>query len=88
MLFLALRELLTFKFCFKVKKKKRTFHKTESRKEKGQLGNTKIKIQIICRGVLNVAQQVKNSTSIYEDAGSMPGLAQCIKDPVLPQATV
>jgi len=31
-----------------------------------------------------VAEQVKNPTNIYEDTGSIPGLAQWAKDPVLP----
>ena len=35
-------------------------------------------------GVPIVAQQVKNPTSIQEDASSIPGLDQCVKDQALP----
>ena len=31
-----------------------------------------------------VAQRVKNPTSIHGNAGSIPGLAQWVKDPVFP----
>ena len=34
-------------------------------------------------GVPFVAQQVKNLTSIQEDAGSIPGLTQWVRDLVL-----
>ena len=37
-------------------------------------------------GVPTVAQQVKNPASIHVDTGSIPGLAQWVKDLVLPQA--
>ena len=33
-----------------------------------------------------MAQQVENPTSIHEEVGSITGLEQWVKDPVMPQA--
>ena len=43
---------------------------------------------IIELGVPFVSQWVKNPTNIHEDVGSIPGLAQWVKDTVLLQAVV
>ena len=43
-------------------------------------------LKILHLGVPIVALRVKNLTSIHEVAGSVPGLAQRVKDLVLPQA--
>ena len=41
-------------------------------------------IKTVFLGTPIPAQQVKNPKNIHEDTGSIPGLAQWVKDPALP----
>ena len=51
---------------------------------KEKINNTTIKKKKIDMGVPVLAQWVLNPTSIHEDAGSIPGLDQWVKDLALP----
>lgn len=53
------------------------------------LENNTVKLFILPKvGVPAVAQWVKNLTSSRGEVGLLPGLTQCVKDLVLPQAAV
>ena len=46
----------------------------------------KLKKRIIGEEFLLWLSQLRTRHSVREDVGSVPGLAQCVKDPELPQA--
>ena len=61
----------------------RRSHQTQMTPAKHSSSTFRILRSIKKKRVPVVAQQVKNPSSISEDAGSIPGLTQWVKDPVL-----
>ena len=49
-----------------------------------QVGGQSLSSTSILVGVPFVAQQLTNPTRIHDNVGSIPGLAQWVKDPALP----
>ena len=55
---------------------------------KEETGQLSLRAKVGQNGIPFVAQWVENPTSIYQDAGSIPGPAQWLKDPALLLAAV
>ena len=66
-------------FCTHTRVHTHTHRYSPDRDAKGRFGK-------ISLGVPAVGQGVTNPTSIHEDAGSIPGFAQWVKDPAWLQA--
>ena len=66
----------------------RNLNKTKQNPNPPITDKWKYENHLIKQGVPTVAQQVMNPTSIHEDSGLIPGLAQQVKDLVLPWSVV
>ena len=83
MAFFAELEHITFEFIWKHKRTQiaKTILRKKCRAGGIRLPDLRLYHEPSYQGVPVVAQQVKNPSSIHEDAGLIPGLTQWVKDP-------